>query len=382
MNRSFQAQGVERVRMNEYLVPLTSACTLVTLNYMAMKVRSKMLIDSYEHLIAPLLTGLASIIMMLVPLPEEFVLIDLRSVPIFMAGLRYGLPVALLSTVLPSSLTLFTQGSHAWFIIAQELLVPALISSLFHNKEYRSGFLDIPIRHGLQICSFVFLLRLLIHELLESNLSWPYSLDQLFMLAIMSATFIIIIVMVNDENKSWRLQRQLEMQANQDSLTKLPNLRSFMPIASNALHKRRVSIMMIDLDNFKQYNDQFGHLEGDQLLREISSVLRHHIHEQDYLARYGGEEFILLSSEIDPLRLSKYAEQLCSIVADTFHHKNLTDSAPITISIGISTAEEPQAELKRIISEADHALYESKHRGKNRSTLYKRVQLINEKMNA
>jgi diguanylate cyclase len=140
--------------------------------------------------------------------------------------------------------------------------------------------------------------------------------------------------------------------------------------------------LMIDLDNFKQYNDQFGHLEGDQLLREISSVLRHHIHEQDYLARYGGEEFILLSSEIDPLRLSKYAEQLCSIVADTFHQKNLTDSAPITISIGISTAEEPQAELKRIISEADHALYESKHRGKNRSTLFKRVQLINEKINA
>jgi diguanylate cyclase len=175
MNRSLQAQGVERVRMNEYLVPLTSACTLVTLNYMAMKVRSKMLIDSYEHLLAPLLTGLASIIMMLVPLPEVFVLIYLRSVPIFMAGLRYGLPVALLSTVLPSSLTLFTQGSHVWFIIAQELIVPALISSLFHNKEYRSGFLDIPIRHGLQICSFVFLLRLLIHELLESNLSWPYA---------------------------------------------------------------------------------------------------------------------------------------------------------------------------------------------------------------
>lgn len=53
---SFQAQGVESVPMNEYLVPLTSACTLVTLNYMAMKIRSKMLIDSYEHLLAPFLT--------------------------------------------------------------------------------------------------------------------------------------------------------------------------------------------------------------------------------------------------------------------------------------------------------------------------------------
>ncbi|SDO80636.1 5TMR of 5TMR-LYT [Paenibacillus sp. yr247] len=368
--------------MNEYLVPLTSACTLVTLNYMAMKVRSKMLIESYEHFLAPLLTGLACIIMMLEPLPEPLGLIDLRSLPIFMAGLRYGLPVALLSTVLPSGFSLLFQESNAWFITAQDLIAPALISSLFHNKEYRSGFLDIPIRHGLLICSFLFLLRLLIHGLLESHLSWPYAGDQLFMLAIMSATFIILIIMVNDENKSWRLQRQLELQANQDGLTKLPNLRSFLPIADNALLKGRVSIFMIDLDNFKQYNDRFGHLEGDQLLREISSVLRHLIHEQDYIARYGGEEFILLSTEIDPLRLRIYAERLCSLVADTFLHKNHGDTAPITISIGISTAEEPQVELTRIISEADHALYESKHRGKNRSTFYKDVPFINQKMNA
>lgn len=368
--------------MNEYLVPLTSACTLVTLNYVAMKVRSKMLTDSFEQLLAPLLTGLACIIMMLEPLPEPLGLIDLRSLPIFMAGLRYGMPIALLSTVLPTGFSLILNENHAWFNISQDLLAPALISSLFHNKEYRNGFLDIPIRHGLQICTYVFLLRLLIHGLFISRLSWHYVGDQLFMLAIMSATFITLIIMVNDENKSWRLQRQMELQANQDSLTKLPNLRSFMPIANNALSKRQMSIMMIDLDNFKQYNDLFGHLEGDQLLREISHVLRQHIHEQDYLARYGGEEFILLSSETDPIKLSLYAQRLCFMTAQAFLYKNQSILTPITISIGIATAELPQAELTQMIYEADQALYESKHQGKNRFTHYKKLPTIEQKMNA
>ncbi|NOU99675.1 GGDEF domain-containing protein [Paenibacillus planticolens] len=368
--------------MNEYLVPLTSACTLITLNYVAMKVRSKMLADSFEQLLAPLLTGLACIIMMLEPLPEPLGLIDLRSLPIFMAGLRYGLPIALLSTVLPMGFGFISHESHVWFNIAQDLLAPALISSLFHNKEYQSGFLDIPIRHGLQICTYVFLMRLLIHGLFISGLSWLYMGDQLFMLAIISATFITVIMMVNDENKSWRMQRQMELQANQDNLTKLPNLRSFMPIASSALLKRKMSIMMIDLDNFKQYNDLFGHLEGDQLLREISHVLRHHIHEEDYLARYGGEEFILLCTESDPVRLGLYAQRLCFLAAEAFQDKNQSIAAPITISIGISTAESTQSELTQLIYEADQALYESKHQGKNRYTHYTEIQALNQKMNA
>ncbi|OCT16649.1 hypothetical protein A8709_08215 [Paenibacillus pectinilyticus] len=369
--------------MNEYLIPLTSACTLVTLNYLAIKAHSKMLIDSHEHLLAPVLTGLASIIMMLVPLPESFGLIDLRSLPIFMAGLRYGLPVALLSTILPAGLGLYLQENHAWYIIAQDLIAPAFISSFFHNKEYRNGFLDIPIRHALQICVFVFLLHLITQGILTKGLTWTYSLDQLFIFVITFITLVMIIIMVNDENKSWRLQRRLELQANQDSLTKLPNLRSFMPIAQGALHKRKVSIMMIDLDNFKLFNDRFGHLEGDQLLQEVSSVLRQLIDEHDYLARYGGEEFILLSSETDPSRILHYGQTLCTSIADLFlYKKNGLEAAPITISIGISTAQTSLVDLRTLISEADLALYQSKHNGKNQPTLYGHTYLDEQKMNA
>ncbi|MBD0383500.1 GGDEF domain-containing protein [Paenibacillus sedimenti] len=368
--------------MNEYLIPLTSACTLVTLNYIATKLRSKMLIESHEHLLAPLLTGLASIIMMLQPLPEAFGLIDLRSLPIFMAGLRYGLPVAILSTVLPSGYSFILQENHGLFVIAQDLAAPALLSSFFHNKEYRSGFLDIPIRHGLQICTLVFIVRLMTHAYLTGSFSLDYAADLLFMQFIMTATFILLIAMVNDENKNWRLQRQLEMQANQDGLTRLPNLRSFISIAKNAMRMRKVSIMMIDIDNFKRYNDHFGHLEGDQLLRDIASILRHYVQEQDYVARYGGEEFILISTETDPIRLAAYAQRLCEAVAGSFQEQSNNVYPQITISIGISIAGAPQEELQQIISEADHALYESKHSGKNRFTFYTGAKIAKHKMNA
>ncbi|WNR45581.1 GGDEF domain-containing protein [Paenibacillus roseipurpureus] len=367
--------------MNEYLIPLTSACTLVTLNYLAIKVHSKMLIDSHERLLAPLLTGIASIIMMLVPFPASLGLIDLRSLPIFMAGLRYGLPVALFSAILPGATGLMAQEHHAWFNIAQDLLAPALISSYFHNKEFRNN-VDIPIRLALQLCACVFLLRMVSYELVTQHLTWSYTLDQLFMFAISFSTLVMIIVMVNDENTSWRLQRKLEMQANQDGLTRLPNLRSFLPIADTILHKRKVSIMMIDLDNFKQYNDRYGHLEGDQLLQEVSAVLRQFISENDYLARYGGEEFILLSTEIHPEQVLKYGEYLCASVASVFEHKKSLDTLPITVSIGISIAASMGADLRSLISEADYALYQSKHGGKNRSTLYTQGDMNEQKMNA
>jgi diguanylate cyclase len=360
--------------MNVYLVPLASACTLVTLNYIAMTIRNKMLIEPYEHLIAPHFTGLACIIMMLQPLPPELGMMDLRSLPIFMAGLRYGLPIALMSAVLPSAYGYLTASNEWLFLSFQDLIVPALLSSFFHNKEYKSGFLSIRIWHGFLICVLLSVIRLVFYFYLHPNSSWESAIDQLFMLLITGATFTVLIVMVNDQSKAWIVQRQLELQANQDSLTRLPNLRSFTSITKNAMRKRKISVFMIDIDNFKKFNDQFGHLEGDRLLRDIGELLRHFIDEQDYVARYGGEEFILMSTETNPLRLSQYASELCEAVA-AYPFRQERKLHPTTISIGITIANHPMDDLNRLILEADEALYESKHSGKNRYTLHPRFRL-------
>lgn len=357
--------------MNEYLVPLTSVCTLVTINYVATTVRSKMLFETYEHIVAPIFTGLACIIMMLQPLPPEFGMIDLRSLPIFMASLRYGLSIALISTVIPSTFGYLTSSDGWLFLSFQDLIIPALLSAPFYNKEYKSGFGRIRIWHGTLICVLYFVIRFLLHFYLHHNTTSANAIDQLFMMLITGATFTMLIVMVNDESKTWILQRQLELQANQDSLTRLPNLRSFTSIAKNAMKKNKISIFMIDIDNFKKINDQLGHLEGDRLLRDMGELFRHFIDEQDYVARYGGEEFILMSTETNPLWLTHYAAHLCETVAThPFRHEGTGNLPPITISIGITIANHPMDDLQRLILEADEALYESKHSGKNRYTLH------------
>ncbi|MCD1259856.1 diguanylate cyclase [Paenibacillus athensensis] len=371
--------------MNEYLIPLTSACTLVTLNYIAMKIRGKMLVESYEDWIAPLFTGLASIIMMLQPLPLNWGLADLRSLPIFMAGLRYGLPVALISTIFPTAYGIYSGEPHWLFNSIQDLLMPALISSFFHTKEYRTGLKDIRLGQGLLICTLLLALQLLIAFYVQPSAAWHFWAGQLFMLAIMAGALTILIIMVNDENKSWMLQRQLELQANQDGLTKLPNLRSFTAIAAKTMQRRRVSIFMIDIDNFKMYNDRFGHLEGDELLRTVGATLRQLIDERDYVARYGGEEFILLSTETERQRLAVYADRLCkAIAAQNLSIPELSEGPPpsITISIGISTAVRAQDDLQRVIAEADEALYASKHSGKNRYTFHNAAVPDDKKTNA
>jgi diguanylate cyclase len=358
--------------MNDYLIPLTSACTLITLNYIAMKIRSKMLIESYEQFAAPIFTGLACIMMMLQPLPPQLGLVDLRSMPIFMAGLRYGFPIAMTSTIVP---TLYSigMGDTEWFMQSTlHLLIPAIVSSFFHKTEYRSGYTAIRIHYGLFICLIVFILQQLYHYFTEPVLNRNPITDPLYILLLAGATITLLIVMVNDENKTWMLQRQSELQANQDGLTGLPNMRSFLSIANNSIKRRKVSLFMIDIDNFKRFNDHFGHLEGDHLLRKIGSLLRNQIREEDYVARYGGEEFILMSTETDVQRLSQYAQHLCTSVAnDSIQENGTQELPPITISVGISIALYPMDDLNRLIKEADEALYTSKFTGKNRYTFYK-----------
>jgi diguanylate cyclase len=227
---------------------------------------------------------------------------------------------------------------------------------------------------GFKTLSLFFILHVAIESYLhpERWSAFPV-ISELYMLLLCGAAVIIMIRMYNDENKTWLLQRKLELQANQDGLTRLANLRSFLRLAGDTLDKRRIAIFMIDIDNFKQYNDRYGHLAGDDLLREVGQLLRNAIEPYDYVARYGGEEFILMSHYTDPEALSAYAARLCETVlaqTSSLSGESAARHEPVTISIGIAIAERPGDSLQRLISEADEALYESKRSGKNRSTLH------------
>lgn len=358
--------------MEHLLIPITNACTLVTLNYIALKIRNEMFIQSYESITIPVLTGVASIVMMLQPFHMEIMELDLRFAPIIMAGLRFGFSISLLSTILPALYCLGIDDGHSLFGVVLGLLLPAIISSWFHRVEYRTGYTRIQMIDGIKICLIYFILHITVGTMFISVGELDWIVSNLLLLGTAAASILMLIVMFNDESNNWLMQRQLELLANQDGLTKLPNLRSFMEIADRTLQRKKFAILMIDIDHFKVYNDCLGHLQGDQLLRDVGHVLRNGIGEQDYAARYGGEEFIIMCNSNDPQKLDQLALKLCHAVAShPFVHREVQPFKYVSISVGISVARTVNDDLIRIIAEADEALYASKKGGRNRFTFYK-----------
>lgn len=122
---------------------------------------------------------------------------------------------------------------------------------------------------------------------------------------------------------------------------------------------RPLSIVMLDLDDFKEYNDTFGHQEGDFLLKQAANVMKHSVREIDAVGRYGGEEFLLILPETD----KQNAEQVCERIRDTLQKRQF--KRQVTASFGICTTLK-DIEKEKLIEEADNALYEAKSAGKNR----------------
>jgi diguanylate cyclase (GGDEF)-like protein len=161
--------------------------------------------------------------------------------------------------------------------------------------------------------------------------------------------------------------------AMRDSLTGIPNRRAF----EETLHRewrqalrgqQPMSLLLVDIDLFKQYNDRYGHLAGDACLREVASVLQHALRRPaDLLARYGGEEFVLVLPNTRPNGAREVATRLCQQVSQLQLHHDDSPTHCVTVSIGVASmvpvdGTAPDA----LISTADSALYAAKRNGRNR----------------
>lgn len=123
----------------------------------------------------------------------------------------------------------------------------------------------------------------------------------------------------------------------------------------------------MDVDYFKQINDRYGHEHGDQVLSEISRLLKLALREQDYVGRWGGEEFLAVLPNADSRRAMQVAERVRQTVAQHDWQQYGLD-APVTLSIGISQHQAGEV-LGDSVSRADAALYMGKHGGRNRVEL-------------
>jgi len=127
----------------------------------------------------------------------------------------------------------------------------------------------------------------------------------------------------------------------------------------------KLSIAMIDADNFKSINDTYGHLAGDEVLRIIASTIKSKLRTNDVLFRYGGEEFIIImpnTSELDAsIPLERLREELYGQVIEFEEHRIQT-----SVSIGVTEVIDHREDESKVIGRADNALYKAKHAGKNR----------------
>jgi diguanylate cyclase (GGDEF)-like protein len=164
---------------------------------------------------------------------------------------------------------------------------------------------------------------------------------------------------------------KLEQAANIDALTGLRSrrwLEEYYPMILNRCHLDGcpLSLLMVDLDHFKRYNDTYGHLGGDTVLREVARLLAAHLRPDDLIARYGGEEFVILLPGAHLAEGRTVAERLRSEVADTvltLAEGRANDT--VTISCGLAELE-PGCNLLQLIECADEALYRAKRNGRNR----------------
>jgi diguanylate cyclase (GGDEF)-like protein len=157
----------------------------------------------------------------------------------------------------------------------------------------------------------------------------------------------------------------LATMADHDGLTGLLNHRSFhLRLADELARAQRsgtpISLVLVDLDHFKEINDRHGHLVGDEVLRRVADVLIDVGRETDVVARVGGEEFCILLPDTSPVAAGVPAERLRETVAA------LDEPEPLTISVGVSGFPADAATANELFSAADDALYRAKRAGRNR----------------
>jgi len=170
------------------------------------------------------------------------------------------------------------------------------------------------------------------------------------------------------------LHEELERLSITDRLTELYNhgylhQRLDQELERAARFRHRLSVIMLDIDDFKQFNDRFGHPRGDAVLKSLSSVIRDNLREIDVAARYGGEEFVVVLPETDVAGALAVAERIRKSMAGI--QQEGAEGVPVvqTVSLGVATYPTHGMSSAHLIESADKAMYQAKRLGKNQVTV-------------
>lgn len=255
--------------------------------------------------------------------------------------------------------------------ISSDPLVRYSLSSLI-PITLNEGDIEKRLKHPSDIKSFTSVPLMVANELLgiitmtDAKLKHTEE-DLLSRLCILSAQYAL-------EISKARLYEKLQSLAITDGLTRVTRRYHFQEryneeVSRSKRHNLNLSVLMIDIDHFKNFNERYGHLYGDAVLIEVARILKQGIREVDLLCRYGGEEFVIMLPETTKPQAKIVAERLRQNIAqDKFQAYG--ESATLTISIGIASLPEDTTEGQELIDKADEALLRAKREGRNCVCLY------------
>ena len=272
---------------------------------------------------------------------------------------KHYLAIAFIIQVILHSTLIFPREAYfqLYFLIA----IP-LIFMLFDAVEKIA-------RHLYSLIAIIALIGIQFHQI-QINYAYQFLDEQISLVSDFNlfCSFLVLsasayIYIYQSEKKESRI-RQL---ATTDALTGINNRRHFYDLARQQfkLSKRsgvKFSLLYVDIDNFKQINDIYGHNQGDHALTILASMMKKRTRESDLLARLGGDEFILLLADTD---LNAAMTLALDIISSGMENKHADFDQPISLSIGISDFNIDDDNIETIIKRADQALYQAKESGRN-----------------
>ena len=276
----------------------------------------------------------------------------------------------------PAGAVIITSAAVAWTLGRTTLEILAPLRREFGTSG--AWLVSWPYALG----TLLFGLRFSLGLLLPAQVARPVNVDNAFNIGVVLSILVLNLAI----NASLavlvllRLVRKLQRLSHHDPLTGLLNRRRLMQVLraqKQALvrHGEPWSLLLLDLDHFKQVNDSHGHAAGDQVLVAVAALLQAQARDLDAVARMGGEEFCVVLPRTDAAGALAFAERLCERLAatplpveDGAHQPAaaVARTVRMTMSIGVASCLDPAESADLALGRADHALYAAKHAGRNR----------------
>lgn len=219
---------------------------------------------------------------------------------------------------------------------------------------------------------WIMMLKIGMYDLDLTQSPWEQGKAMSKALWLILSTNISTFLAIKFENTNRRQKKELIKLANQDNLTGVYNRRGMTQLLNNEIYyclrsKTYLSVMFVDVDFFKKYNDLNGHVEGDKVLIDVANCLVNNTREgQDTVARYGGEEFIIIMRSTNALEAKVAAEKIRqSVQGLQIKYSDVQDEF-ITVTIGLYSTKCINEQVEDILNTADQALYLGKQQGRNR----------------